>query len=163
MKLWEIIDKSNEKKNSNIDIKYITVMRGHRDMVRKVIQLKNNKKLNNRIKLVSCSFDYCLGFWEEKSKNKFELIKMVQSHNYWINEIHEIYDGRVFAIGGECDPFLKIWNPDNYTFELVKDEMYCVNHDCIIEINKDYYIIGGNHTYLLMFRLSGKMIVRVIR
>ena len=138
-------------------------MRGHRDMVRKVIQLKNNKKLNNRIKLVSCSFDYCLGFWEEKSKNKFELIKMVQSHNYWINEIHEIYEGRVFAIGGECDPFLKIWNPDNYTFELVKDEMYCVNHDCIIEINKDYYIIGGNHTYLLMFRLSGKMIVRVIR
>ena len=162
MKLWEIIDKSNEKKNSNIDIKYITVIRGHRNTVRKVIQLKNNKNINNKIKLASCSFDYCIGFWEEKSKNKFELIKMVQSHNFWINEIHEIYDGRIFVIGGEYDPVLKIWNPNNYTFEIVKEKIFCVNHDCIIEINKDYYIIGGNHTYLLMFRLSRKMIERVI-
>ena len=37
MKLWEIFDKSNEKNKSKIDIKYITVIRGHRDMVRKVI------------------------------------------------------------------------------------------------------------------------------
>ena len=162
MKLWEIIVKSDGQKSVKVDIKYLTVLRGHRDMVRKVIQLKNNKRANNNIKLVSCSFDCCLGFWEEKSKNKFELIKIMQSHNYFINEIYEIYDGRIFAIGGEYDPFLKIWDPNNYTFELVKDKMYCVNHDCIIEINSDYYIIGGNHSYLIMFRLSGKMIVRVI-
>ena len=161
MKLWEIIDKTNEKNKSNFDIKYITVIRGHRDMVRKVIQLKNTKN-NKNIKLVTCSFDCCLGFWEEKSKNKFELLKLIQSHNFWINEIHEIYDGRIFAIGGEQDPHLKIWEPNNYSFDLVKDEIYCVNHDCVIEINKDYYIIGGNHTYLIMFRLSGKMVVRVI-
>ena len=159
MKLWEIIDKSNEKKSSFIDIKYITVLRGHRDIVRKVIQLKNNKDSNNNIKLVSCSFDYCLGFWEETTKNKFELVKYIQSHNNWINEIYEIYDGRIFVIGSEYDPHLKIWDPNNYTFELVKDEMFCVNHDCIIEINKDNYIIGGNHTYLIQFRLSGKMII----
>ena len=84
MKLWEIIDKTNDKKNCNIDIKYITVIRGHRDMVRKVVQLKNIKSKN--IKLVSCSFDCCLGFWEEKSKNKFELLKLIQSHNFWINK-----------------------------------------------------------------------------
>ena len=163
MKLWEIIDKSNEKTNSTIDLKYITVIRGHRDMVRKVIQLKNSKNLNKKVKLVTCSFDCCLGFWEEISKNKFELLKIVNSHNFWINEIHEIYDGRIFAIGGEHDPYLKIWNPNDYSYELVEDDqMYCVNHDCVIEINKDYYIIGGNNNNLLMFRLSGKMITRVI-
>ena len=119
-------------------------------MVRKVIPLKNNKSINNNnIKPVVCSFDCYLGVWEEKSKNKFELIKIIQSHNYVINEIYEIYDGRIFAIGGEYDPFLKIWDPNNYTFELVQDSMYCVNHDCIIEINKDFYLIGGNYTYLL--------------
>ena len=162
MKLLEIVEKKSENKNINIDIKYITVIRGHRDMVRKVIQLKNGKNINKNIHLVSCSFDCCLGFWEEKSKNKFERLKIIQSHNFWINEIHEIYDGRIFAIGGENDPFLKIWNPIDYTYDLVKDEMYCVNHDCIIEINKDFYLIGGNYTYLVMFRLSGKMIVRCI-
>ena len=163
MKLWEIIDKSNEKNKSKIDIKYITVIRGHRDMVRKVIQLKRGKnKQNKNIKLVTCSFDCCLGFWEEKSKNKFELLRIIKSHNFWINEIYEIYDGRIFAIGGESDPHLKIWEPANYSFELVKDEMFSVNHDTIIEINKDYYIIGGNHTYLFLFRLSGKMIIRAI-
>ena len=161
MKLWEIIDKTNENRKYNIDIKYITVIRGHRDMVRKVIQSKNNKN-SSKIKLVTCSFDCCLGFWEEKTKNKFELLKLIQSHNFWINEIHEIYDGRIFAIGGEHDPHLKIWDPNNYKFDIVNDEVFCVNHDCIIEINKDYYIIGGNHTYIFMFRLSGKMIVRVI-
>ena len=93
MKLWEIIDKSDGQKNVKVDIKYISVLRGHRDMVRKVIQLKNNKSANNNnIKIVSCSFDCCLGFWEEKSKNKFELIKIMQSHNYVINEIYEIYE-----------------------------------------------------------------------
>ena len=45
---------------------------------------------------------------------------------------------------------------------MVSHEIFCVNHDCIIDINKDYYIIGGNHTYLYLFRLSGKMVVRVI-
>ena len=131
--------------------------------MRKVIQLKKSKNLNKKVKLVTCSFDCCLGFWEENSKNKFELLKIVNSHNFWINEIHEIYDGRIFAIGGEHDPYLKIWNPNDYSYELVEDDqMYCVNHDCVIEINKDYYIIGGNHTYILMFRLSGKMITRVI-
>ena len=162
MKLWEIINKTNENKKYNIDIKYITVIRGHRDMVRKVIQLKNNNNFNKNIKLATCSFDCCLGFWEEKSKNKFELLKLIQSHNFWINEIHEIYDGRIFAIGGEHDPYLKIWNPDNYNYDMVSHQIFCVNHDCIIDINKDYYIIGGNHTYLYLFRLSGKMVVRVI-
>ena len=156
MKLWEIIDKSNEKNKSKIDIKYITVIRG-------VIQLKRGKnKQNKNIKLATCSFDCCLGFWEEKSKNRFELLKIIKSHNFWINEIYEIYDGRIFAIGGEQDPHLKIWDPNKYSFELVNEEMYSVNHDTIIEINKDYYIIGGNHTYLFLFRLSGKLIIRAI-
>ena len=57
---------------------------------------------------------------------------------------------------------MKIWDPASYSFELVKDEMFSVNHDTIIEINKDYYIIGGNHTFLFLFRLSGKMIIRAI-
>jgi len=163
MKLWEIIDKSNEKNKSQIDIKYITVIRGHRDMVRKVIQLKRGKNNQNKsIKLATCSFDCCLGFWEENLKNKFELLKIIKSHNFWINEIYEIYDGRIFAIGGEHDPFMKIWDPINYSFELVNEEMFSVNHDTIIEINKDYYIIGGNHTFLFLFRLSGKMIIRAI-
>ena len=163
MKLWEIVDKSNEKNKSKIDIKYITVIRGHRDMVRKVIQLKRGKnKQNKNNKLVTCSFDCCVGFWEEKSKNKFELLRIIKSHKYWINEIYEIYDGRIFAIGGEHDPFLKIWDPTNYSFELVNEPMFSVNHDTIIEINKDFYIIGGSHTYLYLFRLSGKMIIRYI-
>ena len=163
MKLWEIVDKSNEKRKSKIDIQYITVIRGHKDMVRKVIQLKRGKNNKNKnIKLVTCSFDCCLGFWEEKTKNKFELLKIIQSHNYWINEIYEIYDGRIFAIGGEQDPYLKIWDQTDYSFELIKEPMFSVNHDTIIEINKDYYIIGGNHTYLFLFRLSGKMIIRAI-
>ena len=162
MKLWKIIDKSNEKKGNIIDIKYLSVLRGHLDFVRKVIQLKNNKNSNNKIKLVSCSFDYCLGFWEETSTNNFELLKLIQSHNYWISEIHEIYDGRIFAIGCESGPSFVICNPNNYTFELVKDVIYCINHDCVVEINKDYYIIGASYNYLILFRLSGKMIVRLI-
>ena len=163
MKLWEIVYETN-KKRPNIDIKYITVMRGHRNMVRKVIQLKRGKnEFNKNIKLVSCSFDCCICFWEEKTKNKFELLNIIKSHEFWINEIHEIYNGKIFVIGGEFDPCLKIWDSDNFSFELIKDEkIFCVNHDCVIEINKDYYIIGGNHTYILFFRLSEKKVFRKI-
>ena len=161
MKLWEILEKSNENNNLSIDIKYISTIIGHTDNVTKVIQLKNNNKLNNRIKLVSCSFDGCIGFWEEKTKNKFELLKMIKSHEHWIFEIHEIFDGRVFVVGDNLDPYLKIWNPKNYTYELISNKIGCANHDCILEINKDYYLIGAVSS-LLMFRLSGKMIIRVI-
>ena len=104
MKLWEINENKNE--NNTFNIKYITVIRGHKDIVRKVIQLKNSN--NKKIKLVNFSFDFCLGFWEEKSKNKFKLLKIIKSHNYWINEIYEIYDGRNFIINGELDPNIKI-------------------------------------------------------
>lgn len=159
MKLWEIIDKSN----NNIDIKYVSAIRGHKDMVRKVIELKRGKnEKNKKIKIVSCSYDFCLGFWEEKSKNKFEILKLVKSHKFWINDIYEIFDGRIFVIGGENDPSLKVWNPFDYSFESINGEIFSVNHDCIIEINKDYYIFGGSHTYLSLFRLSGKMIIRLI-
>ena len=78
-------------------------------MVRKVIELKRGKnEKNKKIKIVSCSYDFCLGFWEEKSKNKFEILKLVKSHKFWINDIYEIYDGRIFVIGGKNYPSLKV-------------------------------------------------------
>ena len=110
-------------------------------MVRKVIELKRGKNEKNKnIKLASCSYDCCLGFWEEKYKNKFELLKLVESHKFWINDVYEIYDGRIFVIVGENDPCLKIWNPFDYSLESIQEEIFSVNHDCVIEINKDYYI-----------------------
>ena len=165
MKLWEIIDKKSddENNNNNINIKYINRIKGHKDMVRKVIELKRGQNINNKnIKLVTCSFDCCLGFWEEKSNNNFQLLKLIKSHKYWINEIYEIFDGRIFAIGGEQDPILKIWNPIYYSSESIEEPIYSVNHDTIIEINTDFYIFGGSHTYIYLFRLSGKMMIRVI-
>ena len=164
MKLWEIIEKNiGDKNKTKIDIKFLRVIRGHKDMVRKIIELKRGENENDKnLKIVTCSFDCCLGLWQEKSKNNFELIKIMKSHNNWINEIYEIYDGRLFALGGEQDPSLKIWNLLDYSYESVKEEIFSVNHDCIIEINKDFYIFGGAHTYIYLFRLSGKMMIRVI-
>ena len=62
-------------------------------------------------------------------------------------------------MGGENDPYLKIWNSFNYSFEIIEKQLLRINQDCVIAINEDYYIFGGNHTYLYLFILLGKKIL----
>ena len=146
--LIKIIEIDYETKNN----KFTNILKGHSNLITKVIELKNGK-------LCSCSFDGYIKLWKKNIDNSYELeINLNFFENgkfYSLLEVNEI----IFSLlNFNNKKFLYFKNLNNKEERIKELNNINLKRENLIQLDNNHLIIGGNYVIYIYEINSNKEI-----
>jgi hypothetical protein len=146
--LIKIIEIDYETKNN----KFTNILKGHSNLITKVIELKNGK-------LCSCSFDGYIKLWKKNIDNSYELeINLNFFENgkfYSLLEVNEI----IFSLlNFNNKKFLYFMNLNNKEERIKELNNINLKRENLIQLDNNHLIIGGNYVIYIYEINSNKEI-----
>lgn len=124
--------------------KKIYTLRGHNDIINKIIELENGK-------LCSCSEDKTIKIWDDK--NYYNCIRTLTGNENNVRNIIEMND-YIISCGGGKDNSITIWNKSTYHSIKTLKDIYSRSRSALSKLKKNKIILGGVDKLFILDILS---------
>lgn len=112
-----------------------TIEQAHLNWIRKVISLSNNR-------IASCSLDTFIKIWS--SNPPYNIIQTLKGHSKGVNSIIQLKEKEILISGSFWDNILCLWSLVSYQLMTIINEVQCFNNNCLVELNNNTIISGGD-------------------